>query len=173
MLELLALRKGITLSKEMLLNHLYGGMDEPGIKIVDVFMCKLRKKLEDAQSGHPDPRKYIETIWGRGYVLKSSEDNGITATFGTAAKSASNGNGVPQEKNIGIADVKAECGLPADASMKLLLQVVREFRAFNSKAEGRTDAPVARSNGSAVTISVGSTPDTLSRLTQVIRHRLF
>src|SRR5258708_14925595 len=41
--ELLSLRKGMTLTKETLLNHLYGGMDEPEIKSIDVFMCKLRK----------------------------------------------------------------------------------------------------------------------------------
>jgi two-component system cell cycle response regulator CtrA len=66
MLELLSLRKGMTLTKEMFLNHLYGGMDEPEIKIIDVFMCKLRKKLADASNG----KDYIETTWGRGYVLR-------------------------------------------------------------------------------------------------------
>ncbi|PRY95102.1 winged helix family two component transcriptional regulator [Hasllibacter halocynthiae] len=66
MLELLSLRKGTTLTKEMFLNHLYGGMDEPELKIIDVFICKLRKKLSDATGG--DNR--IETVWGRGYVLR-------------------------------------------------------------------------------------------------------
>ena len=65
-LELLSLRKGTTLTKEMLLNHLYGGMDEPEIKIIDVFVCKLRKKLATATGG----MNYIETIWSRGYVLR-------------------------------------------------------------------------------------------------------
>ncbi|MFL5170403.1 MAG: response regulator transcription factor CtrA [Microvirga sp.] len=65
-LELLALRKGTTLTKEMFLNHLYGGMDEPELKIIDVFICKLRKKLANASQG----RNYIETVWGRGYVLR-------------------------------------------------------------------------------------------------------
>jgi two-component system cell cycle response regulator CtrA len=65
-LELLSLRKGTTLTKEMFLNHLYGGMDEPEVKIIDVFICKLRKKLEDATGGE----NYIETVWGRGYVLR-------------------------------------------------------------------------------------------------------
>jgi len=65
-LELLSLRKGLTISKEMFLNHLYGGMDEPQQKIIDVFMCKLRKKLADASGG----KDYIETVWGRGYVLR-------------------------------------------------------------------------------------------------------
>ena len=65
MLELLSLRKGTTLTKEMFLNHLYGGMDEPELKIIDVFTCKLRKKLANASNG----KNYIETVWGRGYVL--------------------------------------------------------------------------------------------------------
>lgn len=69
MLELLSLRKGTTLTKEMFLNHLYGGMDEPELKIIDVFICKLRKKLSAATgSDH-----YIETVWGRGYVLRDPE----------------------------------------------------------------------------------------------------
>ncbi|MBE0452110.1 response regulator transcription factor CtrA [Roseovarius autotrophicus] len=69
MLELLSLRKGTTLTKEMFLNHLYGGMDEPELKIIDVFICKLRKKLVEATGGE----NYIETVWGRGYVLRDPE----------------------------------------------------------------------------------------------------
>jgi two-component system cell cycle response regulator CtrA len=65
-LELLALRKSTTLTKEMFLNHLYGGMDEPELKIIDVFICKLRKKLANASGG----KNYIETVWGRGYALR-------------------------------------------------------------------------------------------------------
>jgi two-component system cell cycle response regulator CtrA len=65
-LELLSLRKGTTLTKEMFLNHLYGGMDEPELKIIDVFVCKLRKKLNQATGGE----NYIHTVWGRGYVLR-------------------------------------------------------------------------------------------------------
>ncbi|MFP4538618.1 MAG: response regulator transcription factor CtrA, partial [Dichotomicrobium sp.] len=61
MLELLSLRKGTTLTKEMFLNHLYGGIDEPEVKIIDVFTCKLRKKLAAATGG----KHYIETVWGR------------------------------------------------------------------------------------------------------------
>jgi two-component system cell cycle response regulator CtrA len=68
-LELLSLRKGSTLTKEMFLNHLYGGIDEPELKIIDVFVCKLRKKLADASDGD----NYIETVWGRGYVLKEPD----------------------------------------------------------------------------------------------------
>jgi two-component system cell cycle response regulator CtrA len=68
-LELLSLRKGTTLTKDMILNHLYGGMDEPGLKIIDVFVCKLRKKLAQATGGE----NYIETVWGRGYALRDPE----------------------------------------------------------------------------------------------------
>lgn len=71
-IELLSLRKGSTLTKEMFLNHLYGGMDEPEVKIIDVFICKLRKKIADMTDG----ANYIETVWGRGYVLREPEKNG-------------------------------------------------------------------------------------------------
>ena len=71
MLELLSLRKGTTLTKEMFLNHLYGGMDEPELKIIDVFICKLRKKLSQATDGE----NYIETVWGRGYVLRDPQSD--------------------------------------------------------------------------------------------------
>ncbi|MBM08669.1 MAG: DNA-binding response regulator [Magnetovibrio sp.] len=74
-LELLSLRKGTTLTKEMFLNHLYGGMDEPELKIIDVFICKLRKKLSTATGGD----NYIETVWGRGYVLRDPEDQPAAA----------------------------------------------------------------------------------------------
>ena len=75
MLELLSLRKGTTLTKEMFLNHLYGGMDEPELKIIDVFICKLRKKLSHACGGE----NYIETVWGRGYVLRDPQDEAEAA----------------------------------------------------------------------------------------------
>ncbi len=65
-LELLSMRKGTVLTKEMFLSHLYGGVDEPEPKIIDVFMCKLRKKLRHATCGE----NYIENVWGRGYVLR-------------------------------------------------------------------------------------------------------
>ena len=83
MLELLSLRKGTTLTKEMFLNHLYGGMDEPELKIIDVFICKLRKKLAEATAGD----SYIETVWGRGYVLRDpapSEKAGAPRLAATA-----------------------------------------------------------------------------------------
>jgi two-component system cell cycle response regulator CtrA len=73
MLELLSLREGSTLTKEMFLNNLYGGMDEPEIKIIDVFICKLRKKLANASDG----KDYIETVWGRGYVLREPTEDEV------------------------------------------------------------------------------------------------
>ena len=68
-LELLALRQGTTLNKEQFLNHLYSGIDEPELKIIDVFICKLRKKLQKATGGED----YIGTIWGRGYLLQAPD----------------------------------------------------------------------------------------------------
>jgi len=64
--ELLSLRKGTTVTRETFLNHLYGGLDEPELKTMDVFVCKLRKKLTRATGGS----HYIEAVWGRGYVLR-------------------------------------------------------------------------------------------------------
>ncbi len=75
MLELLSLRKGTTLTKEMFLNHLYGGIDEPELKIIDVFICKLRKKLANATGGE----HHIETVWGRGYVLRDPKETSSEA----------------------------------------------------------------------------------------------
>ncbi len=80
-LELLALRKGVVMTKEAFLNHLYGGIDEPEVKIIDVFICKLRKKL--AQAGATD---LIGTVWGRGYVLRDpSMGRGAAWQPGSAA----------------------------------------------------------------------------------------
>lgn len=81
MLELLSLRKGTTLTKEMFLNHLYGGMDEPELKIIDVFICKLRKKLAEATGG----ANYIETVWGRGYVLREPNAIDLPARLAASA----------------------------------------------------------------------------------------
>jgi two-component system cell cycle response regulator CtrA len=81
MLELLSLRKGTTLTKEMFLNHLYGGMDEPELKIIDVFICKLRKKLAEATGGE----NYIETVWGRGYVLREPTRSGMDTRMAVGA----------------------------------------------------------------------------------------
>ncbi len=80
-LELLSLRKGVTLTKEMFLDHLYGGMDEPELKIIDVFICKLRKKIAQAN----DDEHYIETVWGRGYALKDPDAQSVDASDLAAA----------------------------------------------------------------------------------------
>ncbi len=81
-LQLLSLRKGTTLTKEMFLNHLYGGMEERTLKIIDVYICKLRKKLAAATEGE----NYIETVWGRGYVLRDpQEQSGMVAAEAVAA----------------------------------------------------------------------------------------
>src|SRR5450830_1861537 len=72
-LELLTLRKGTSVTKEMFLINLYGGMDEPGIKIIDVFIFKLRKKLANVSFG----KNYIETVWGRGYVLREPHEDEV------------------------------------------------------------------------------------------------
>ena len=71
-LELLVLRKGMVLTKEAFLNHLYGGMDEPEMKIIDVFVCKLRKKL--AQAGGEN---LIGTVWGRGYMIREPNERTV------------------------------------------------------------------------------------------------
>jgi len=80
-LELLVLRKGMVLTKEAFLNHLYGGMDEPEMKIIDVFICKLRKKLAQAGAGN-----LIGTVWGRGYMMRDPQ--GEQAPLATPAPAA-------------------------------------------------------------------------------------
>ncbi|MBY0280858.1 MAG: response regulator transcription factor [Alphaproteobacteria bacterium] len=82
-LELLSLRKGTTLTKEMFLNHLYGGMDEPELKIIDVFICKLRRKIAEALGED----NYIETVWGRGYVLRDPNEDAASAKGTPAGQS--------------------------------------------------------------------------------------
>jgi two-component system cell cycle response regulator CtrA len=73
-LELLVLRKGMVLTKEAFLNHLYGGIDEPEMKIIDVFICKLRKKLAQSGAGN-----LIGTVWGRGYMMRDPNSQGALA----------------------------------------------------------------------------------------------
>lgn len=70
--ELLARRKGSTITNDAMLNHLDGGMDEPDMKIIDVFVCKLRKKISHATNG----QSYIDTVWGRGYVMREPDKKG-------------------------------------------------------------------------------------------------
>jgi two-component system cell cycle response regulator CtrA len=82
-LELLCQRQGVVLSKEIFLDHLYAGRDEPETKIIDVFVCKLRKKLAEASGG----KNYIETVWGRGYMLRAPTD-GIESSTTTPQRAA-------------------------------------------------------------------------------------
>jgi two-component system cell cycle response regulator CtrA len=74
--ELLSSHKGTTVTKKMLVAHLYGGLEEPELKIIDVFVCNLRKKLAQATGGN----HYIETVWGRGYMLRDPAAKGATRT---------------------------------------------------------------------------------------------
>lgn len=90
-LSLLALRKGATVSKEMILDHLYGGLDEPEMKIIDVFVCKLRRKLVHASGGEP----FIETIWGRGYMLREPNDAAREAVSTPDSEKAPAGERIP------------------------------------------------------------------------------
>jgi two-component system cell cycle response regulator CtrA len=102
-LELLSLRKGTILSKEMFLDHLYGGVDEPELKIIDVFVCKLRKKLAQATGDN----HYIETVWGRGYVLRDPAAMEQNIGHGTTTeRSGSN------EVAIGFSPTTATSGAP-------------------------------------------------------------
>lgn len=75
MLELLSLRKNTVLTKEACLNHLYNGLSEPEIKIIDVFICKLRKKIAAAAGGDSQ----IETVWGGGYMLRDAKSERLAA----------------------------------------------------------------------------------------------
>lgn len=95
-LELLALRKGATLTKEMFLNHLYGGMDEPELKIIDVFICKLRRKLGEALGDD----NIIETVWGRGYVLRDPDSDPIFSKDGDIIQAKSMSNNQQQFTSI-------------------------------------------------------------------------
>ncbi len=110
-LELLSLRKGTPITKEMFLNHLYGGIDEPELKIIDVFVCKLRKKLQDAAEGE----NYIETLWGRGYIMRDPETGKEQEASGAAKASAGKatvnkaaaapaGKGTPKKKQALLAE---------------------------------------------------------------------
>ena len=81
----------------MLLKHLYAGIQEPELKIIDVFVCKLRKKLARATGGH----HYIETVWGRGYVLRDQIITGGTTTAASAAVENATGLWQGDERSIG------------------------------------------------------------------------
>ena len=77
-LQLLCLRKGTIVTKQMFLHHLYSGMKEPDLKIIDVFVCRLRKKLIKVTGG----KNYIGTVWGRGYILRDPAATAVITVRG-------------------------------------------------------------------------------------------
>ena len=97
-LELLSLHKGTIVTKEMILEHLYGGIKEPELKIIDVFVCKLRKKLAQATGGD----HYIGTVWGRGYVLRDPLINGGGTTTAIASLEDAGGRWQGHERGAGL-----------------------------------------------------------------------
>lgn len=172
MLEVLALREGSTVTKEMFLNHLYGGMDEPEMKIIDVFICKLRKKLSQADklAGGPGESK-IATVWGRGYVIYGDEDRAkYVPAFNEQAKQTSapaspdadevtlkaerisEENKVLQEQ---FAQMQKELGLDAGASMQDAMEKLREFKA-RAERELEDELPAAKVNGHASEMVIAS-----------------
>jgi two-component system cell cycle response regulator CtrA len=76
-MEVLAVNKGRVMTKESVMDHLYAGRDEPELKIVDVFVCKLRKKLRALGAG-----EHLETEWGRGYILRDEPSAATTPGIG-------------------------------------------------------------------------------------------
>jgi two-component system cell cycle response regulator CtrA len=76
LLQLLMLRKNMVMTKDAILNQLYGGMDEPEVKIVDVFVCKIRKKLAAVGLGD-----FIGTVWGRGYTVRDQAGDSVRPTI--------------------------------------------------------------------------------------------
>ncbi len=66
--ELLAVRNGAVVSCGTILDHLYGGLDEPDTDVVSVFICRLRRKLTQAGV----PAGVLQTVWGRGFSLRAS-----------------------------------------------------------------------------------------------------
>lgn len=74
-LELLAQRRGRTVTKGMFETHLYNGRDVPNRKSIDVTVCKLRGKLAKATGGE----HYIDTVWGVGYRLSAPADGQSTS----------------------------------------------------------------------------------------------
>lgn len=66
LMSALAMRELLT--KDSAMTLIYGGRidDEPDMKIIDVFVCKVRKKLRKL---FPDEGEIISTHWGRGWAL--------------------------------------------------------------------------------------------------------
>ncbi|MEZ5837964.1 MAG: response regulator transcription factor [Geminicoccaceae bacterium] len=115
-LELLALRRGQPLTKEIFLDHLYGGEDEPEQKIIDVFICKLRKKISAINHN----KHNIETVWGRGYVLKDLTDDPPPPM---QAEMQQNAPGLAEHATPfeGAGDMNE---IPAENEIELLMQLI-------------------------------------------------
>jgi len=65
LLELMVTRSGTAVTKAAMLAHLYGKKGEPEPKIIDVFVCRLRSRLQKAGAGD-----LIAIAWGLGYVIQ-------------------------------------------------------------------------------------------------------
>ena len=65
-LELLLLREGRVVSKEHIVNHLYGWGDEVGANAIEVYVYRLRKKLEPLGCE-------IRTVRGMGYLVEHAD----------------------------------------------------------------------------------------------------
>ncbi|MEZ5824457.1 MAG: response regulator transcription factor [Geminicoccaceae bacterium] len=126
-LELLALRRGQPLTKEIFLDHLYGGGDEPEQKIIDVFICKLRKKISAINHN----KHNIETVWGRGYVLKDLTDSDETAPAAAAHAAQAAQQAGMQQGAQGLAEHATPFEgagdrdvIPAENEIELLMQLI-------------------------------------------------
>lgn len=96
--ELLLLRRNVLVTRDSMLNHLYGGRDEPAPKILDVFVCKLRRKL--ANAGAPG---LVETVWGRGYALRVPGAQPVSTQPGVPVFDAAYHSGGPLELRAALA----------------------------------------------------------------------
>ncbi len=154
MLELLALRKETCVTKEMFLNHIYGGMDEPEIKIIDVFMCKLRRKISTAnQDDTYFKRHFIETIWGRGYVLSEPSPHDLQKSFQEKAASAPSisAKEIQREADLlreQLVKLKAELGASPEASLEDTIKLLQKYK-DNAERE-LEDAPLPYGEGSKI-----------------------
>ena len=83
-LLLLSRRKGTIVTREMFLDHLYGGKEKPEFKKVGAFVYGLSKKLAAASGGD----HYIRAVRGRGYVLHDPVEQARTTSAEAAALTA-------------------------------------------------------------------------------------
>ena len=68
-LELLLMREGRVVSKEHMVNHLYGWGDEVGANAIEVYVYRIRKKLEPLGCE-------IRTVRGMGYLMERDDAKG-------------------------------------------------------------------------------------------------